>query len=410
MRYYYGWLIMALSFLVLVTANGVVLTFGVFLVPVSDDLQMTRGFISLAMALFMAVQGLGAPLVGYNIDRLGPRRVVLAGLGILAAGAAAMAYIATPLHLFLVFGLVMGIGYSCVTLLTNSVIISRWFQKRRGLAMGISMSGLPVGPLIFSPLNALLIERIGWQSTYLVLAGLVAIVVLPVLWLFLRNGPDAYPETEFAGGRPAPVTAPRWSIGQALKRTNFRLLAGSYFACGFTMAMVQTHFPAHALQVGLSEVLAATAFGMMGLWAIAGTVSAGSLSDRLGRKRVLATVYGTRMVSLLLMAWAPSAAVLMLAAVVFGLSWTATGPLTSMLTGEIFGLPSMGLLFGTVFFSHQVGATLGVFLGGVVFDLTGYYQLAWLAGALVLGSASWLSHHIVERVESPTLIEPVPGR
>lgn len=149
MRTYYGWVIVGLSFLMLMVANGLMLTFGIFLVPISQDLGFDRGGASLVMALFMAVQGLLAPVVGMNIDRIGPRRLVIAGLSILGLTTVALANVTSPTQLFLAFGLLGGIGYSCVTLLTNSVIISRWFQKRRGLALGISISGLPVGPLLF---------------------------------------------------------------------------------------------------------------------------------------------------------------------------------------------------------------------------------------------------------------------
>lgn len=398
MRFYYGWVIMALSFLMLMVANGLALTFGVFLVPISRDLGFDRTGVSTVMALFMAVQGVLAPLVGLNIDRLGPRRVILAGFSILALAALALSRVTSPVHLYLAFGLLVGIGYSCVTLLTNSVVISRWFQKHRGLALGISISGLPVGPLVFSPLNAYLIERVGWQNAYLILAGIIAFSVLPLMLWLMRDGPETRPESEFPATAVS-AAGPRWSVGEALSRVNFRRLAGSYSACGFSMSMVQTHFPAHALHAGMPQLAAATAFGMMGIWAIAGTVSAGAISDRYGRKKLLSLVYAVRMLALLLMAWAPNPMALVASSVLFGLAWTATGPLTSMLTGELYGVKNMGLLFGTVFFAHQLGATLGAYLGGALFDLNGSYTLPLLMAGAVLGAASLISYGIIENPE-----------
>jgi MFS family permease len=218
-----------------------------------------------------------------------------------------------------------------------------------------------------------------------------------MLWL-MRDGPETRPESEFPAAAAA-ASGVRWSVGEALTRCNFRRLAGSYFACGFSMSMVQTHFPAHALHAGMPQIAAATAFGMMGIWAIAGTVSAGAISDRYGRKRLLSLVYAVRMLALLLMAWAPNPLSLVVSSVLFGLAWTATGPLTSMLTAELFGIKNMGLLFGTVFFTHQLGATLGAYLGGALFDLSGSYTLPLLTAGAVLGAASLISYGINETTE-----------
>lgn len=394
MKFYYGWVIVALSFLMLVVANGVALTFGVFLLPISLDLGLERTTISLVVAVFMFAQGVLAPLVGLNIDRFGPRRVVITGLALLSLAAASMSQVNALWQLHLVFGLLLALGYSCVTLLTNAVIISRWFQKRRGLALGISITGLPVGPLLFSRPSAVLIENIGWQNTYLVMAALIIFVVLPLMFWLLKDRPEVYPEGEFS--TPGTPAQHRWSLREALPVPAFQKLAAAYFACGFTMSMVQTHFPAHAHHAGMTEVTAATAFGSMGVLAILGTVLAGAHSDRYGRKTLLAAVFATRMLALLLMAWAPSPLLLIVAAILFGLSWTATGPLVSILTGETFGLASMGLLFGTIYFAHQVGACTGAYAGGFLYDLTGAYQLPLGIAAVILGIASLISYRIKE--------------
>lgn len=249
--------------------------------------------------------------------------------------------------------------------------------------------------------------------------AIIVVLVLPLMLLLLRNQPGALPEFEIRAAS-CQATEVVWSVRGALARPNFRRLSAGYFGCGFTMAMVQTHFPAHAVQSGMTSLQAATAFGLMGVLAIFGTVSTGTMSDRFGRRALLASVYALRMSSLLLMAWAPNSWVLMTSAVLFGLSWTATGPLTSMLTGELFGLRNMGVLFGAIFFFHQVGATLGAYFGGALFDRSGAYLLSFLLGAAVLATSSFVSHRLRERLEPVSVTQgrtdnreviymPIPG-
>jgi MFS family permease len=295
---------------------------------------------------------------------------------------------------FIVYGILAAMAYSTTTLMTNSVLISKWFQEKKGLALGISITGFPLGPLVFAPLIGWLILQTDWRTTVLILGLGLVLVLMPLVILFVKDQDEEARKKAAASGEKL---GPKVTFRALLANSQYVKLAGAYFGCGFTMALVATHFPIHAIDLGLSELVSASAFGLMGGFAVVGTISAGALSDKFGRKRLLSIVYLTRMTALLFFAFAANPAILYIGAVIFGLGWTATGPLTTALTGDIWGTKIMGTVFGYVFVLHQFGAAAGSYLGGFLFDYFQSYQLVFLLGALILLISATKSYLIDEK-------------
>lgn len=391
-KIYYGWVIVAISFLMLLMTSGIVMSFGVFMKSLVEEFSWDRTAVSLAVATFMIVQGFLSPLVGGFIDRYGPRKVIAIGVLILGLTMILFSYVNSYPAFFIVYGLLAAVGYSTTTLMTNSVLITKWFTEKKGLALGISTTGFPLGPLVFAPLIGYLIFQFDWRWTVFGLGLLLIMILLPLVIIFVKEK-EATGRVDSAGKEEGKT---KITFKKLLGSNQYLKLAGAYFGCGFSMSLVATHFPIHAIDLGLTELVAATAFGLMGGFAALGTVSAGALSDKYGRKNLLAVVYLTRCLALSTFVFAASPSMLYLGAVIFGISWTATGPLTTAITGDIWGTKVMGRVFGFVFLFHQFGAAIGAYLGGVIFDFSNSYQLAFSLGALILFISAVNSYFIDE--------------
>ena len=379
-RFYYGWVIVAVSFLMLLMTSGIVMSFGVFMKSLVEEFSWDRTSVSMAVATFMIVQGFLSPMVGRFIDRYGPKKVIAGGVLILGLTMILFSYINSYVSFFIVYGLLAAVGYSTTTLMTNSVLISKWFKEKKGLALGISTTGFPLGPLVFAPLIGYLILKFDWRWTVFGLGLLLILVLIPLIMIFVKEKDVANSDGDAGKGQlKASIT-----FKKLLGNNQYLKLAGAYFGCGFTMSLVTTHFPIHAMDLGLTEFVAAIAFGLMGGFAALGTISAGALSDKYGRKNLLAVVYFTRFLALSTFTFATNPSMLYIGAVIFGISWTATGPLTTAITGDIWGTKVMGTVFGYIFLFHQFGAATGAYLGGIIFDYSNSYQLAFLLGAIIL--------------------------
>jgi MFS family permease len=391
-KFYYGWVIVAISFIMLLMTSGIVMSFGVFMKSLVEEFSWDRTAVSLAVATFMIVQGILSPMVGRFIDRYGPRKVIAIGVLVLGLTMVLFSYVNSYPSFFITFGILAAVGYSTTTLMTNSVLVSKWFTEKKGLALGISTTGFPLGPLVFAPLIGYFIFRFDWRVTVFGLGLLLLLLLMPLVIIFVKEK-DAPKSSETAGKDQVKEII---TFKKLLGNNHYLKLAGAYFGCGFTMALVSTHFPIHAIGLGLTDLVAATAFGLMGGFAVFGTISAGALSDKYGRKNLLAAVYFTRCLALSTFVFATNPTMLYIGAVIFGISWTATGPLTTAITGDIWGTKVMGTVFGYIFLFHQFGAAAGAYLGGIVFDYSNSYQMAFLLGALILLISAVSSYFIDE--------------
>jgi MFS family permease len=419
---YYGWFVVGASFLMLLLSVGIQSSFGNFLKPMSAEFGWDRATASLPAAVGILMNGLFQPFVGRIVDRIGPRRVITLSMLLLAVSTAALA--ATPGIWYLtgVYGVFFALGISGAGAIPNTTMVARWFIQQRGRAMGLVNAGGSVGQLLLIPLSMAIFLQTDWRTTYLLLGGLLLVLGVPVAALALRNDPsdmglrpdgETAPASTQQGGAtpPAPQQAPlepsRWQ--GALSSTPMWLLISGFFVCGYTVALVSTHFVAFATDRGIAPSTAATALGLLGGCNIIGSLLAGTVSDRIGRKNPLALIYLLRAVAFVFLLTTHTPWMLYLFAVVAGLSWFSTVPLTVALTAEIYGVRHMGTLVGIAFTSHQVGGAVSIYLAGRLFDLSGSYTGVYLVGIALLLGAALASYAIQERRYSLKYLAAVPS-
>ena len=381
-------------------SSGVRAVFGIYIKPIEAELGWTRAALSGVAALSLLLLGAIGPLAGRLADRWGPRRVSVIALLLLGGGAIGASAVHALWQAYLTTGVLIGVGSGGLGLATGSVIATRWFEARRGLAIGIAAGGMSAGQLVIIPLATVLMVWLGWRASFAWLGlGLVAIVLPLALWL-IRNDPDDRGERAYGAVGPALTaaqlaaarTAGRVGIFEAAQHAQFWLLAVTSFVCGYTsVGLILTHFVPHALEHDFTQLEASTALAVMGSMNVVGTLASGWLCDRFGRRGPLATYYLIRGVSLVFLLYVWNAPSLHLWAAVFGLNWVSTVPPTTTLTASIFGRYSVGELSGWIFFAHQVGAALSAATAGLIFERSGSYAPAFLSAALLAVVAAGLT-------------------
>jgi MFS family permease len=293
----------------------------------------------------------------------------------------------------------MSIAWSGTSLTTTSALLSRWFQRRRATVLSLSTAGASAGGLLLVPMAMAVLQQTDWRMTWVALGGLVLVVALPLAFVFLRDYPTdlgLLPDGEppCVGGSQAnpscaaagPLEANSWRV--ALRSWSFWQLSGAYGVCGFTTAILTTHFIPYAIDRGFTPSTAATALGVMNGLNVVGVIVMGMLADRCGRKNLLALVYAARGGAYALLLLAPDPWGLWGFAAIAGFSYWATAPLTTSLTADVYGLKTLGTLSGITFLIHQVGGAASIQFAGLMRDMAGSYTLPLtMAGILLLPAA-----------------------
>jgi MFS family permease len=389
-RFPYAWLVVAVTFLVLLAAAGVRAAPGLLIKPLEAEFGWDRASISLAIAVSILAFGLGAPLSGGLVDRFGPRRVMLGGIVLIVGGLIPLAFMTDLWQLHLFWGVVTGIGTGALTNVLGATIALRWFRTHRGIILGAFAAASSAGQLIFIPTLQVIISSGGWRTAIAVLAAAVGLMLLPVL-LLMRDRPADVGQTAFGATSDAAAEAAdrqeaqrTTPLREAVRTQDFWLLAGSFFICGYTSnGLIGTHLIPHAVEHGFTEVTAASAVALMGTMNIVGTLASGWLTDRYDNRRLLAMYYGFRALSIAALPLILSIPQLFLFAIVYGLDWIATVPPTANLTARIYGRGSLGTIYGWIFASHMAGAALAAFLGGYFHDVLGDYHAIFISAALI---------------------------
>ncbi len=392
--FYYGWIIVALTFLANLTATSIRSAPSVLIHPLEAEFGWSRTAISSAASLNLLLLGLFAPLGGWLIDRVGPRRVILGCLAATAVGVTATIFIGELWQLIFLWGIVLGVA-TAVTPSLGPSVASRWFVRRRGLALGILTNANAAGQVIFLPLLMAIVVYSSWRSALMVIVG-PAVVLLPAILLWMRDNPadiglEPYGAAEktslpsrAAYARRDLKPIPLSSVSEVLCSPSFWFLSGSFFVCGFTTnGLIGTHLIPHAIERGIPQVTAAWAVGIMGGASFVGTTFAGWLVDRIDARKVLAVCYVFRGVSLFILPYVTAASGLFAFAVIYGLDWYATGPATTAILAQHYGQGKVGTLFGLVFVSHQLGGALAAVAGGWARMQFGDYRYAFLTGAVM---------------------------
>ncbi|WP_066158994.1 MFS transporter [Hydrogenophaga pseudoflava] len=345
--------------------------FGLWLQPITQDMGWTRENFSFALAIQNLAWGLFGIFAGMAADRFGAFRVLVGGAVLYAAGLAGMALSPTPFVFMLTAGLLIGAAQAGTTYAVVYGVIGRQIPaERRSWAMGVAAAAGSFGQFLMVPVEGWLISGFGWQQALLIL-GAAVLLIMP-LALFLR-------EPGFTGG-----AAPKreQTIGQALREAfgyrSFQLLMAGYFVCGFQVVFIGVHMPSYLKDHGLSPQVASYALAIIGLFNVIGTYAAGALGQRLAKRHILAFIYLARSVAIVVFLWAPlTPTSVYVFSAVMGVLWLSTVPPTNAMLAQIFGVAHMSMLGGFVFFSHQIGSFMGVWLGGVLYDRTGSYDVVW---------------------------------
>lgn len=384
-RIYYGWIVVGITALTMIVAAGVRAASGVLIKPLEDDLGWSRASISLAISIGLILYGFAGPLGGSIMDRFGPRRAMLLGLGLTLASTAVTATIGALWQFAIVWGILGGLGTGMAAQVLGATVANRWFVTRRGLVTGVFGASASAGQLIFIPLLIWLVIAVSWRGAMIFLAFCVVALIVPVLVL-MRDNPNDIGLRPLGGSDTpaAPQMAGATNTGvmrRAVRVPEFWLLTGSFFICGATsIGLIGTHFLAHSIDAGISEATAATVLAIMGMMNFGGTIASGWLTDRYDPRKLLAAYYILRGLSLFLLPFVLSTPGLLIFAIFYGLDYIATVPPTVALTADIFGRRNIGTVFGWIFAAHMFGAAAAAWASGLARDTLGDYHLAFLAG------------------------------
>ncbi len=353
-------------------ALGVRHGFGLFLQPMSLANGWGREVFGLAAALCNLVWGLTQPLSGVLADRYGAGKVMAGGALLYAVGVALMANATSPVMLVLALGVLVGLGLSGTTFNVVLSAMGRMYPvERRSKVFGLVSAAGSFGQFAVMPLALALISGVGWYWTLMVFAVCVA-GILPLAAMMRDPG-------YVAGAVNAGPEHWRDALREAMSNRNFWLLGFGYFACGFQIVFIGTHFPAYVVDQGLGVKEGSIALALIGFFNIFGSIAAGVLGQRFSKTSLLAAAYASRGVAIaLLLAFPVTPLSVYLFAIAIGMTWLSTVPLTSGVVAGIWGTRHLAMLSGTVFLFHQVGSFFGGWLGGFVFDRAGSYDLVWL--------------------------------
>jgi MFS family permease len=375
--------VIAAGCLIALITFGARTSFGLFTDPLSALRGWDRETFAIAIAIQNLLWGIGQPFGGAVADRFGPARALAVGGAVYALGCVLMAVSTTGATLALTGGVLVGLGLSGGSFTIVIAAFARLVpEDRRSWAMGLATAMGSLGQFVFAPLGQGFISAYGPATALVLIGGLVALV--PVLAIALSGGAGA------ADDGPGESTGT--ALREALSHPSYLFLTAGFFVCGFHIAFVSTHLPPYLTDLGLGTALAAWALALIGLFNVVGAYSAGVLGGRYSRRLLLSAIYASRAAAFALFVALPATpATVVFFAAAIGLLWLSTVPLTSGLIAVMFGTRHLGLLFGVVFLSHQVGAFVGVWLGGAVYDATGAYDVMWWA-SIALGLAAAIVH------------------
>ncbi len=377
-------IIMIAGCLISAIGIGVRSIYGLFLEPMSSAKGWNREIFSLAMALQYLFWGLGLPIAGAFADRFGPTWVLVFGGILYAGGTWGMAFSTDPQIFHLIGGVMVGLGVAfsafTIALATMAKAVP---PEKRSLVLGIGAAAGSFGMFVFPPISQFFISVFGWYNALIYLALIVSLII-PMAF--------AMPNNRGAGKEIRLDQNIGAALSEALQHRGFVLLTLGFFVCGFHVAFIAVHFPAFITDIGLSARVGATALALIGLFNIGGSFLSGVVGQHWSKKYSLSFIYFARALLITIFVLAPKTEInVYIFSCVMGILWLSTVPLTSGIVAQVFGPTYMTMLFGIVFVSHQIGSFLGIWLGGVLYDLTGSYDTMWWAG-VVFGLAAAIIH------------------
>jgi len=345
--------------------------FGLWLQPVTQAMGWSRENFAFAIAVQNLAWGFFGIFAGMAADRFGAFRVLVTGSVLYAIGLAGMAWSPNPQLFTLTAGVLIGAAQAGTTYAVIYGVIGRQVDAaRRSWAMGVAAAAGSFGQFLMVPVEGFLISGFGWQEALLTLA-LFVLLIAPLAFGLREPG-------FVSGGAHRREQTVGQALREAFRYPSFQLLMAGYFVCGFQVVFIGVHMPSYLKDKGLSPQVASYALALIGLFNVFGTYLAGTLGQKLAKRKILASIYLGRALAIAVFLWAPlSSTSVYLFSAVMGLMWLSTVPPTNATLAQIFGVAHLSMLGGFVFFSHQIGSFLGVWLGGVLYDRTGSYDIVW---------------------------------
>jgi predicted MFS family arabinose efflux permease len=370
--------------IILSISLGVRHSFGLFLQPISFEQGWGREVFGLAIALQNLVWGIAQPFAGMQADRRGAGPVILLGGLLFGAGVFLMTIASTAPLFLLAAGVLVGLGLAGTTMPIVFGAISRAMPaEKRSLAFGVAMSVGSIGQFVLLPSSLSMINGWGWANALLMLSALGTLIIPLSLALREKRGT----------GAAAPGLSAKESVRHAFHNREFLMLAMGFFVCGFQVVFIATHIPAYLVDVGMSVSMGSTVLALIGLFNIFGSLAAGYLGGMFSKPKLLTGIYLGRAVAIALFVFLPTTTLTAsVFAAVMGFLWLSTVPLTNASVATMYGVKNMSLLGGLVFLAHQIGSFLGGWLGGVIFDHMGSYELAWgfaMALSVLAAAVNW---------------------
>jgi len=381
----YRWVILTAGFLVLFFGSGSRFAFGLVLKPMSDELGWSRSTLTLGITAFMLVSAVSLPVVGRLVDRHSVRAIMGVGAVVGALGILLMGQVREPWHLFVVYGIVYAVGNAGISNPAVGVMISRWFDRRRGIAVSVAVSGGAIGQLVIIGLLAAFLATLGWRTAFTALGIISMAVLAPVVFFAVRSRPDNLPSPdsdrhgeeigdEESESSSEIIVNTGLQLDNILRSRQLALLLFIYAICGFQDFFVATHVVAFAQDQGLGTVLAGNLLAWMGLMGLVGVLLSGMLADAFGAKNPTLLCFLLRVVIFAFILFFQDTVAVAIFALLYGFTFLVTAPLTVVFAGLIFGQSRLGLVAGSISMVHQVSGGLGALAGALIFDQWGSYD------------------------------------
>ncbi len=405
----YSWVILATGFFILFFSGGSRFAFGLMLKPMSEDLDVSRSNLSLAVTTFMVVSAVALPFVGRLVDRWSLKYTIGISAVLGGVGIGLMGQVDAVWQVFIIYGVIYALGNAGSSISPVTVMISRWFPNRLGIASSGAVAGNAVGQLFIVVALAAILVSLDWRWSFRVLGIAYLAVMVPLVYLAVRDKPAIENQTSHDVMRPT-ISPPNsvLSLRRALTSRQLVLLAVIYGICGIQDFFVATHIVAFARDQGMGPVLSGNMLALMGLMGLVGTLGSGFLADKFGAVRPTIICFMVRIFIFAFIIFDQSTSSIMVFGLLYGLTFLVTAPLTVVFVGNIFGMARMGTLTGSISMVHQIFGGLGAFVGAWIFDNRGSYDDAFKLMLILAVIAAILTQFIRERpVTAPPTSSPL---
>lgn len=405
---YYGWVVLGIALCIGFFTAGISQAFGIFMTPMTEEFGWSRGNLSLAISIFAVVSAIVPPAAGWISDRFGPRMVLTIGVTLNTIGMVLMSRVDSLLEVYLVYGLIIGTGFGFSGFAAITALLSRWFVRRRGMALSVASMGLGIGQLTLAPFMTFLIVSFSWQTAF-VITGVLSAVIIPICFLFLNRQEPANADDLTSSDDPQPSDPPTCITNEMIKEDlniawttrSFWMVASGFMSCGFTIYFLTAHMVPLAIDRGISATEAGTALGIVGGTGVLSNFIIAMLSDRYPRRYVLAGLYSLRGVAIATLFLTSGVTMLYVFAILFGLS-RANGAVVSATIIDVYGRRAVGTLVGYLTMFHQLFAAAGAYFGGLNYDLAGNYHIMLIIAFAAMVNATIASLFIREGAARPT--------